>query len=130
MRAKEAFLGAKQLPSTPAGEAFLDARRGIANLDARRGIILSRPPKKHPAQVYIWTRLEEDPWSATIMHAFEEPVWRVNWSVAGCILATSVGDAGVTLWKEDVYNKWHVLGSKAEPNPSEKPSAALPSTDI
>jgi protein transport protein SEC13 len=56
--------------------------------------------------VYIWTTQaagdsddDHPQWVVTHMHTFQEPVWRVSWSVTGHMLAVSSGDATVTLWK-------------------------------
>jgi protein transport protein SEC13 len=49
------------------------------------------------------------PWKATLLHRFDEPVWRVSWSVTGHLLAVSSGDSNVTLWKKATVqneNKW------------------------
>lgn len=59
--------------------------------------------------VIIWTQVQdknndasasESPWVPTLLNTFEEPVWRVSWSVTGSILAVSSGDNTVTLWKK------------------------------
>lgn len=39
-------------------------------------------------------------WHPAVLHTFDDPVWRVSWSVTGNILAVSSGDSTVTLWKE------------------------------
>lgn len=53
--------------------------------------------------VYVWTRAtHEQPWTPMLMRAFENPVWRVSWSVTGNILAVSSGDDDVSLWKENL----------------------------
>ena len=47
-------------------------------------------------------------WKATLVHQFDEPVWRVSWSTTGLILAVSSGESTVTLWKEGlVDNTWN-----------------------
>ena len=62
--------------------------------------------------VYIWERNHKDePWTPKLVNTFEDPVWRVNWSVFGSILAVSSGDEYVSLWKEDVKKNWHQLGT-------------------
>jgi len=64
-------------------------------------------------QVLIWTQAKDDPtsssssssaWTATLVHQFDEPVWRVSWSATGHVLAVSSGDATVTLWKEGLVD--------------------------
>ena len=67
--------------------------------------------------VIIWKRGGEDDgnqnsdddskkWTPTVLHAFDDPVWRVSWSVTGNILAVSSGDSTVTLWKEGLDGTW------------------------
>lgn len=49
------------------------------------------------------------PWKSTLLHRFDEPVWRVSWSVTGHLLAVSSGDSNVTLWKNATVqneSKW------------------------
>jgi protein transport protein SEC13 len=41
-----------------------------------------------------------------VLNTFEDPVWRVSWSVTGNILAVSSGDSNVTLWKETLDGSW------------------------
>jgi protein transport protein SEC13 len=61
--------------------------------------------------VIIW-KLEEGEdgtegrWTSMVLHTFEDPVWRVSWSVTGNILAVSSGDSNVTLWKEALDGSW------------------------
>lgn len=57
--------------------------------------------------VIIWKQEEEnDKWTSMVLHTFEDPVWRVSWSVTGNILAVSSGDSNVTLWKETLDGSW------------------------
>lgn len=49
---------------------------------------------------------EDKKWTPTVLHTFDDPVWRVSWSVTGNILAVSSGDANVTLWKEGLDGSW------------------------
>lgn len=45
-------------------------------------------------------------WTPTVLHTFDDPVWRVSWSITGNILAVSSGDSTVTLWKEGLDGSW------------------------
>lgn len=45
-------------------------------------------------------------WKPTLLHTFDDPVWRVSWSVTGHLLAVSSGDSTVTLWKLGFDGKW------------------------
>ena len=45
---------------------------------------------------------------------YKRQVWRVAWSVAGCVLAVSSGDDAVSLWKESVAGDWHELAEPEE----------------
>jgi protein transport protein SEC13 len=60
--------------------------------------------------VIIWKqdRSEGDTaeWKPTLLHTFEDPVWRVSWSVTGHLLAVSSGDSNVSLWKAGLNGKW------------------------
>jgi len=65
--------------------------------------------------VIIWkqggddTAADEKKWSAKVLNTFEDPVWRVSWSITGNILAVSSGDANVTLWKEELDGVWSLV---------------------
>ena len=51
--------------------------------------------------VLVWTRNDlNGPWASRVVTTCDAPVWRVAWSVAGCVLAVSSGDDAVSLWKE------------------------------
>jgi protein transport protein SEC13 len=45
-------------------------------------------------------------WTPTVLHTFDDPVWRVSWSITGNILAVSSGDSNVSLWKEGLDGSW------------------------
>jgi len=45
-------------------------------------------------------------WIPTVLHTFDDPVWRVSWSITGNILAVSSGDSNVSLWKEGLDGSW------------------------
>ena len=45
-------------------------------------------------------------WTPTLLNTFDDPVWRVSWSITGNILAVSSGDSTVTLWKEGLDGSW------------------------
>jgi protein transport protein SEC13 len=57
---------------------------------------------------------QETAWKATLLHTFDEPVWRVSWSLTGAILAVSSGDATVTLWKQTMDGAWLQVTSVEE----------------
>jgi protein transport protein SEC13 len=60
--------------------------------------------------VIIWKQDGDDAkWSPKVLNTFEDPVWRVSWSITGNILAVSSGDANVTLWKEELDGKWTLV---------------------
>jgi protein transport protein SEC13 len=57
--------------------------------------------------VLIWTQNTKDSeWKPTLLNKFDDPVWRVSWSVTGHMLAVSSGDSDVTLWKAGLDGKW------------------------
>ena len=63
--------------------------------------------------VIIWKQggdngeqVDDKRWTPTVLHTFDDPVWRVSWSVTGNILAVSSGDSTVTLWKEALDGSW------------------------
>jgi len=53
-------------------------------------------------------------WVPHLLHTFEDPVWRVSWSLTGNILAVSSGDHTVTLWKQTLDGKWMQVSSVLE----------------
>ena len=60
--------------------------------------------------VIIWKQDGDDAkWNPKVLNTFEDPVWRVSWSITGNILAVSSGDANVTLWKEELDGKWTLV---------------------
>eukprot|EP00568_Trieres_chinensis_P013711 CAMPEP_0183293564 /NCGR_PEP_ID=MMETSP0160_2-20130417/2196_1 /TAXON_ID=2839 ORGANISM="Odontella Sinensis, Strain Grunow 1884" /NCGR_SAMPLE_ID=MMETSP0160_2 /ASSEMBLY_ACC=CAM_ASM_000250 /LENGTH=382 /DNA_ID=CAMNT_0025454701 /DNA_START=84 /DNA_END=1232 /DNA_ORIENTATION=+ len=58
--------------------------------------------------VIVWTREggRGATWVPRLMNAFDDPVWRLSWSVTGSVLAVSSGDNTVTLWKAGLDNVW------------------------
>lgn len=58
--------------------------------------------------VIIWTQSDEDgdTWNQRLLNTFEDPVWRVSWSLTGNILAVSSGDNTVSLWKASLDGTW------------------------
>jgi len=53
--------------------------------------------------VLIWTKKAEDTiWIPVLLNQFDNPVWRVSWSLTGNVLAVSAGDGDVTLWKKEM----------------------------
>lgn len=53
-------------------------------------------------------------WTPLVLHTFDDPVWRVSWSVTGNILAVSSGDSTVTLWKEGLDGSWSQVSQVAD----------------
>jgi protein transport protein SEC13 len=45
-------------------------------------------------------------WTPTLVNTFDDPVWRISWSITGNILAVSSGDSNITLWKEALDGTW------------------------
>ena len=66
--------------------------------------------------VIIWTQVggAGNSWEPKLLHKFEDPVWRVSWSVTGSILAVSSGDKSVTLWKQALDGEWIQVSSVEE----------------
>ncbi|KAL9179954.1 hypothetical protein ACHAXT_007924 [Thalassiosira profunda] len=109
-------------PSTGAWEqeAFENANPAIAHKDWVRDVAWA--PNVIPGRsmlascsedktVIVWTQGGENgagdtKWTPTVLNTFEDPVWRVSWSVTGNILAVSSGDSTVTLWKEGLDGTW------------------------
>lgn len=52
------------------------------------------------------TQTSSKGWIAHYLPAFGHPIWRVNWSGTGRLLAVSGGDNNVTLWKEHAAGSW------------------------
>jgi len=69
--------------------------------------------------VIIWTQeLDKDAkssnanqWKPFLLNTFQDPVWRVSWSVTGSILAVSSGDNHVSLWKHALEGNWVQVSS-------------------
>ncbi|KAH8739207.1 hypothetical protein FG386_000270, partial [Cryptosporidium ryanae] len=60
--------------------------------------------------VVIWTQdVDGQGWHSSQVLNFNEPVWRLTWSVTGTVLATSSGEDTVTLFRENSDGKWEVL---------------------
>jgi protein transport protein SEC13 len=57
-------------------------------------------------------------WIGTVMHTFDDPVWRVSWSVTGHLLAVSSGDSHVTLWKASLNDRNHWIPVPTSTDPS------------
>lgn len=66
--------------------------------------------------VIIWTQIGGvgNEWNGKVLHAFEDPVWRVSWNMTGSVLAVSSGDSSVTLWKQDMNQEWIQVSSVEE----------------
>ena len=66
--------------------------------------------------VIIWTRSEkeESEWKQLLLHTFDDPVWRVSWSLTGNMLAVSSGDNNITLWKSGLDGTWSQVASEDE----------------
>jgi protein transport protein SEC13 len=72
---------------------------------------------------------QSHPWKATLLHRFDEPVWRVSWSVTGHLLAVSSGDSTVTLWKKATVqneSKWVQVDMQMQPLGGEAATAVSP----
>jgi protein transport protein SEC13 len=66
--------------------------------------------------VIIWTQVggAGKAWEPKLLQKFDDPVWRVSWSVTGSILAVSSGDNSVTLWKQTLEGDWIQVSSVQE----------------
>lgn len=63
-------------------------------------------------------------WEPTLLHTFDQPVWRVSWSVTGSILAVSSGENSVTLWKaglDGIYSQVSQVEDVASASASQPP---------
>jgi len=71
--------------------------------------------------VIIWTQqlkknidnanVNNDQWKPFLLNTFQDPVWRVSWSITGSILAVSSGDNHVSLWKHALEGNWVQVSS-------------------
>ncbi|KAJ1612539.1 hypothetical protein OJ252_1225 [Cryptosporidium canis] len=60
--------------------------------------------------VVIWTQdADGQGWHSSQILNFNEPVWRVSWSVTGTVLAASSGEDVVTLFRENSEGKWEAI---------------------
>ncbi|CBK23828.2 uncharacterized protein, partial [Blastocystis hominis] len=57
-------------------------------------------------QVLVWTRKCGKTWKQSLNKSYSEAVWRVNWSVNGCVLVVSYGVDGIDMWKERLDGTW------------------------
>jgi len=78
----------------------------------------SRPTLASAGQdkkVFIWTLdRASGEWKSQLLNEFPHPVWNVNWSLTGDILAVASGDDSVTLWKERMDHTWIQVGNVTE----------------
>ena len=66
--------------------------------------------------VQVWNQTpNEESWKPTLLHTFDEPVWKVSWSVTGHLLAVSSGDSNVSLWKAGLDGTWSQVATAEEP---------------
>jgi len=90
-------------------EAHSDWVRDVAWAPAvgvSRGVIASCSQDR---RVIIWTcdgGAAGTTWTPKTLHAFEDVVWHLSWSVSGNMLAVSGGDNKVSLWKEGLDGLW------------------------
>lgn len=56
--------------------------------------------------VLIWKQAEDGSWTSKLLNTFDDPVWKISWSVTGHLLAVSSGDSTVTLWKANLDGGW------------------------
>ena len=110
--------------TTTADSGHKDWVRDVAwapNVIPGRSIIASCSEDK---TVIIWkqgsdngteeTSDEDKKWTPLVLNTFDDPVWRVSWSVTGNILAVSSGDSTVTLWKEGLDGSWSQVSQVAD----------------
>lgn len=65
--------------------------------------------------VLIWTKKRDETiWIPVLLNQFDNPVWRLSWSLTGNILAVSSGDGDVTLWKRDLSGDWNKVSTVEE----------------
>lgn len=57
----------------------------------------------------MWSRKSGKTWTQSLDVSYPEAVWRVNWSVNGCVLVVSHGVEGIDMWKERLDGKWENL---------------------
>jgi protein transport protein SEC13 len=76
----------------------------------RTVIIWNQPPPTDGTNTSEWT--------GTVMHTFDDPVWRVSWSVTGHLLAVSSGDSNVTIWKASLNDRNHWIQVPTATDPS------------
>ncbi|MBW0465081.1 hypothetical protein O181_004796 [Austropuccinia psidii MF-1] len=72
--------------------------------------------------VNVWTQDGPNaPWKQHLLDPsgndqgkFNQPVWRVSWSIGGNVLAVTAGDGKVTLWKENLKGRWECVSEMQE----------------
>merc|ERR1712174_122403 len=73
--------------------------------------------------VIIWRKKSnEKMWNSTLLPRFDNPVWRLIWTVTGNVLAISSGEGDVTLWKQKLDGSWKKMSTvEGEADSSAKP---------
>eukprot|EP00750_Incisomonas_marina_P015012 INCI18053.1.p1 GENE.INCI18053.1~~INCI18053.1.p1 ORF type:complete len:348 (+),score=61.96 INCI18053.1:130-1173(+) len=55
-------------------------------------------------------------WSSKQLNQFDAPVWTVNWSLTGNILAVAAGTSDISLWKESLDGAWERVSKEEQAN--------------
>jgi len=74
--------------------------------------------------VIIWTQemeMEGQPWKKAQVIQLDGPVWRVDWSVTGSVLAVACGDNQVLLYKENLEGKWELITNLSDTQHTAQP---------
>lgn len=101
------YNGVWKMDCFPALHMHSDWVRDVAwapNLGLPKSTIASA---SEDGKVIIWTVAREgDQWEGNVLNDFKTPVWRVNWSLTGNLLAVADGSNNVTLWQEASDGVW------------------------
>lgn len=62
----------------------------------------------------IWTQHPNEPWKCCFSYQYNDPVWRLSWSLTGNLLAVSYGVNGVDMWKEMLDGSWKIVNKKQD----------------
>jgi len=90
----------------------IPGRSIIASCSEDKTVIIWKQGSDNGTEVE--TSDEDKKWTPLVLNTFDDPVWRVSWSVTGNILAVSSGDSTVTLWKEGLDGSWSQVSQVAD----------------
>ena len=62
----------------------------------------------------IWVQHPNEMWKSCFSYQYNEPIWRLSWSLTGNLLAVSHGVDSVDMWKEMLDGSWKIVNKRKE----------------